>query len=67
MTYISQNSLSLCTTYTTTECPARLIVSLLLLILCVPIKPEVLPRPLANTSVIQSAPNMEKNEAGSKA
>ena len=48
-----------------TECPASLIISLLLLILRTRIKPEVLP--LANTSVTQSVSNMEKDQSGLKA
>jgi len=62
VTYISFKSVSLCTTSTATECPTR---SHVYLLLCTPIKPEVLP--LANTSVIQPAPNKEKDQSNSKA
>ena len=55
--------LSLCTTSTATECPTSLTIYLLLLILSTAMKLEV--PPLANTSVIQSAPNMEKDQSNS--
>jgi len=47
------------------ECSARLNVSLLLLVLCTPIKPEILP--LVNTTINQSTPNVESDQSGSKA